>query len=259
MSDAAEPASCEDHPEAERVPCERCGDFFCPDCAPLDASPRCGACRKRYGIEDVAWEVSGPPMPRRWRQTTRAFVTRPARTLERTRPQRAGAALGYLFVTWTVTSFGVWLIVLMGDLAQAGFPPPRRAAVGSFLLALALAVMTVVRVGVFHGVARALGGSAPWRTSVASVAYVSAVFVVYVPLSFTTWVPSAAPLAFSLAGLAIEAIVGVNLTTAARQYHGLATGRAAVAAWAPFVFVLGTVVLGCGFLGALMDASALPT
>ncbi len=258
MAEAAEPASCEDHPAAERVACERCGDFFCSDCALLDGLLRCGLCRVRHGTEDVAWEVRGPSISRRWRETTRAFVTRPTRTLERTRPQRAGAALGYLLLTSVITSLGVWFVVLARDLFEAGFPPPRRATLVTVLFALALAGMTVVRVGVFHAFARVLGGTAPWRSSVASVAYLQAVFVVYLPLSLATWVPSLAPLVFSLAALAIEAFLAVNLTTAARRYHGLTTGRAAAAAWAPFVVVLGTVLLGCGFLGALMDASALP-
>ncbi|MFK7989938.1 MAG: Yip1 family protein [Sandaracinaceae bacterium] len=252
------PRRCEEHPDAERLPCERCGDFHCVDCVPFDAPPRCASCRARHGIEDVPWERSGVSIPRRWAETTRAFVFRPGRTLERTRPARVLPPLRFLLNTAVLTLLAIWLVVFSRDALEAGLSHAPRALLPPALLGLVLSGMTLLRLGLFHGLCKLLGGTGSVAASLASIAYLQAILVVYAPVSLSTWVPSLSPLLLSLTALAIEAFLAVNLTTAATLRHRLSTGRAAVAAWSPFVFVLFAWVFGCGFFGLLIDASALP-
>lgn len=250
-------AGCESHPEADRVACERCGDFTCVACLPLDAPPRCGACRDRFGIESVPWERTSERRLGRWWATTRAFVVRPTRTLERTRPRRAWPALRYLLHTAVLVVVGGWMGVVTGALVRGDGLAVRRAIVAPVLGVGLLGVAALLRMLVFHACARGLGGTGTWGASVASVAYLSATLVVFVPVSFASWVATVAPLVGSLSLIAVEAALAVHLTTAARQYHGLTGGRAAMAGWGPGVLGLAVAVLGCGFLGTLLDAVAL--
>ncbi|HEY8432646.1 MAG TPA: hypothetical protein VIL20_29950 [Sandaracinaceae bacterium] len=103
-----------------------------------------------------------------------------------------------------------------------------------------------------------VGGRGGFGASLWTNAYFSAFLVAWWPISLLGLIPWVGPVIRLVGYLALEAITAVQLTRAAKRYHGLEGSRAVIAGWSN---VLVFVVLGCacGIVGGLLALAAPPT
>lgn len=271
-------ALCAAHEGAQSTgTCARCGNFVCPLC--LDEfsglPDHCEACREREGGGIIAFEREGIGLLSRWWMTTRDVVTQPTRTFETTRVGAVQRALGYAALTGAMIGLVISACggCALGLLAGSGYlgeaMPDGEDATFAGVLAVALVLYVVIipaglllssvlRAGVFHAVARLLGGEASFATSLWATSYLHAISLVWLPTAVLQQIPLIGPLLGLGVTLLTEAFYALQLTTVARHHHRLPDGRAALAGWAGFLTftVLAGVCCLAGFLLAFSDVRA---
>ena len=249
--------------------CERCGNFVCPLCLdPRDVSPLCAACRDRAGGGTIPWErEEGSWLARYW-QTARAVVFRPSATLHSVRPGSVGSALGFAALTGFFLGLTVALLMgcalgaFMGFASVLSLPELDASSFGGVAVIIgivllypigapiAMLVSVMVRGLVYHGAVAAAGGRGGIGSSLWAVSYLHAIHLTALPLLVIQQLPIIGPIIGLVGYVAIEVFYGLQLTVAARRYHGLEGGRASLAGWAPSLLLFALVV-GCCVLAVV--------
>ncbi|MBX3274720.1 MAG: hypothetical protein KF729_30920 [Sandaracinaceae bacterium] len=252
---------CASHEGAQSTgTCARCGNFVCPLCLDeLSALPdHCEACREREGGGLIAFERGDVGLFARWGRTTRDVLLSPTRTFEAVRPGSLGASMGYVALTglgigsvFAMCIGSLIVVIAAAGLVGDAFPDAEPAVFLGVLVAaaffyvimfpLVLITSACVRATIFHLAARLGGGRADYATSLWATGYLHAIALAYLPLVVLQQIPVVGVFVGLLGHLAVEVFYALQLTTAARRYHQLADGRAALAGWSGFLVI---VVLG---------------
>lgn len=238
--------------------CARCGNYACAYC--LGDRDVCAACVARDLGDVVPWERKDLPVYARFWRTTREVITQPSRFFGELRSTSTGAALTYAAL---VPLLLVGVVVLpLGLCGFAAFAAAARSRVGAgeaaILLVIAVGlplaapaftlVGTLLRSVVFHVAAKAAGGRGTFDVSLRACAYMAAFLYVSALANVLGIVPFCGPFLVLGVFLVDLAWSGFVLTVVARERHGLAGARAALAGWLPSA-LLGLVLLAFFALG----------
>jgi hypothetical protein len=257
-------AACPGHLHRQAVfTCVRCGTYGCADCAffPSMVEPRCKHCVSDMLSEPLAWERRQELGVFRALWLTTKQVLRTPREAYRTpsilapgditQPLLfAGLATGVgMTATYTAIALGMVVMTLGASLlgnSSPGAGSSEMIATATIACCYPLAgvvlggpmgAMTALLGACFHWIGlRIVGVKAPFSSTLRAEAYSAAI-----------WMWGLLPVVGLYVGLGQKLYVEV---VAIRETHGLTTGKAITAIWAP------RLVLGCVFFSAILAFAA---